>query len=155
MATLTDHLQLVKPDSTDNVSPSQFNANFDIIDNEIFDLKTDFVIATGTQNGWTYRRWNSGLMECYARIAVSFVAGISWGAIYRTEPNLYNQEYPVPFIDTPVLVRSFDSSKGTSWALASSGASKTNTGGTMFANPVQNIKESGYLSFFAQGRWKE
>lgn len=93
-------------------------------------------------------------MECYARIAVSFIPNIAWGTIYRTEVGLYNQEYPVAFVDTPVLVRSFDSDKGTSWAMASSGASKTKTGGTMFANPVKDVSESGYLSYFAQGRWK-
>ena len=154
MSTTTANLNLIKPEMSDNITPSVFNSNFETIDKEITELKKDYVIAYGTQNGWTYRRWNSGLMECYARISVSFTPNIKWGAIYRTETDLYKQTYPVAFVDTPVLVRSFDSDKGTSWALASSGASKTSTGGTMFANPVQNVTEKGYLSVFAQGRWK-
>lgn len=154
MSELTANLGLIKPELSENVDPTVFNSNFETIDQEIKELKTDYVVATGNQNGWTWRRWASGLMECYARIKVSFQTNIKWRNIYRSETGLYNQTYPVPFVSTPVLVRSFDSDKGTSWALASSGASKTNTGGTMFANPVPNVKESGYLSFFAQGRWK-
>lgn len=154
MSTTTNNLNLIKPDLTDKVDPSVFNSNFETIDEEITGLKVDYVVATGTQNEWTYRRWASGLMDCYARIAVSFTTNVKWYNIYRSEVGLFNQTYPVPFVDTPVLVRSFDSTKGTSWALASSGATKTTTGGTMFANPAANAKESGYLSFFAQGRWK-
>lgn len=154
MSELTSHLGLIKPDLLENVDPNVFSSNFETIDKEVYNLKTDYVVAYGTQNGWTYRRWKSGLMECYARIKVSFTTNVKWYNIYRSEVGLYKQNYPVPFISTPVLTRSFDSEKGTSWALASSGASKTSTGGTMFANPSANVHESGYLSFFAQGRWK-
>lgn len=153
MSTVTEHLGLIKPDTTDNVDISAINSNMETLDKEITDLKTDYVIAYGTQNGWTYRRWDSGLMECYARIKVSFNTNIAWHNVWRSEVGLYQQTYPVPFISTPVLVRSFDSDKGTSWALASSGATKSTTGGTMFANAAK-VSEAGYLSFFAQGRWK-
>ena len=153
MSTVTEHLGLIKPDTTDNVDISAINSNMETLDKEITDLKTDYVIAYGTENGWTYRRWASGLMECYARIKVSFNTNIAWHNVWRSEVGLYQQTYPVPFISTPVLVRSFDSDKGTSWALASSGATKSTTGGTMFAN-ANKVSEAGYLSFFAQGRWK-
>lgn len=154
MSTLTSNLHLIKPDLTDKVDPSVFNSNFETLDKVIAKITAaDYVIDQGRSGYWTYRRWNSGLMDCYARIPVSFNVNITWHAIWRTEVGLYNQTYPVPFVETPVLVRSFDSTKGTSWALASTGASKTTTGGTMFANTT-NISESGYLSFFAQGRWK-
>lgn len=154
MSTTTSNLNLIKPELTDNVDVGVMNSNFETIDEAVSELKVDYVVATGSQNGWTYRRWASGLMDCYGRFAVSFTTNIKWYSIYRTEIGLYNKTYPVSFVDVPVLVRSFDSAKGTSWALASSGASKTNTGGTMFANPSPNVSESGYLSFFAQGRWK-
>ena len=153
MAELTTNLGLIKPGTTENVNVMDINANWETIDKEITDLKTDYVVAYGTEKEWTYVRWDSGRMECYARIKVSFTTNIAWHALYRTNTGLYNQTYPVPFIDTPVLIRSFDSTKGTSWALASSGASKTNTGGTMFAN-VGKVSEAGYLSFLARGRWK-
>lgn len=155
MATVTTNLNLIKPELTDSVDVTVLNSNFETIDTAISEIKVDYVVATGSQNNWTYRRWASGLMECYARIPVTFTTNIQWHAIYRTEVGLYNQTYPVSFVETPVLVRSFDSTEGTSWALASTGASKTTTGGTMFANPSANRTESGYLSFFAQGRWKE
>ena len=39
MSTLTAHLSLKKPELTDTVSPEDFNDNFDILDNEIYDTK--------------------------------------------------------------------------------------------------------------------
>ena len=154
MATLTPNLQLIKPDGTDNISISDLNSNFETIDQAITDIKVDYVIAQGVQNGWTYRRWASGIQECWARVPVSFTTNIGWGTMYRTEVGLYKQTYPVTFVSTPTLIRSFDSDSGTSWALASSGASASSTGGTMFANPVKGSSERGYLSFHAKGRWK-
>lgn len=63
MSTLTDHLQLVKPDISEGVSPSGFNRNFDKIDEAIFELENDYVVDQGEQNGWIYRRWASGIVE--------------------------------------------------------------------------------------------
>lgn len=73
MSQLTSHYKLIKPEATDKMDPSIFASNFETIDRELYDLKTDYVVAYGTQNGWIYRRWASGFMECYARIAVSFI----------------------------------------------------------------------------------
>lgn len=39
MSTLTAHLSLKKPELTDTVSPEDFNDNFDILDNEIVEIK--------------------------------------------------------------------------------------------------------------------
>lgn len=39
MSTLTAHLSLKKPELTDTVSPEDFNDNFDVLDNEIYDTK--------------------------------------------------------------------------------------------------------------------
>ena len=45
MSTLTEHLELIKPDITDNASPQPFNQNMDKLDAEIDALKTDYVVA--------------------------------------------------------------------------------------------------------------
>lgn len=56
MSELTSHLGLIKPDLLENVDPNVFSSNFETIDKEVYNLKTDYVVAYGTQNGWTYRR---------------------------------------------------------------------------------------------------
>lgn len=60
---ITNHLKLIKSDISENVSPSGFNQNFDAIDEAIFELQTDYVVAQGEQDGWIYRRWSSGIVE--------------------------------------------------------------------------------------------
>lgn len=63
MSTLTENLQLVKPEITDPISLESMNQNLDIIDANIGELKTDYVISQGIQDGWIYRRWSSGIVE--------------------------------------------------------------------------------------------
>lgn len=36
----------------------------------------DFICATGTVDGWTYRKWASGVAECWQRITLQFPAGV-------------------------------------------------------------------------------
>ena len=31
-------------------------------------LKTDYIVEQGTSSGWTYRKWNSGIIECFVLI---------------------------------------------------------------------------------------
>lgn len=79
MATITDKLKLNKPDTTDKITPVPYNENFDVIDDEISALKTDYVIAQGVQDNWTYRRWANGIAECWGTIDIfnanDFAAG--------------------------------------------------------------------------------
>ena len=82
MSTLTDHLQLVKPESIENVSVTVLNKNFDTIDDEIHKVQTDYIIATGEQNGWMYRRWASGICECWGTVNVKNANGFAAGGAF-------------------------------------------------------------------------
>lgn len=87
MSTTTNYLKLTKPDMEDNISPVPYNDNFDIIDKEINNLKNDYVISQGIQNGWLFRRWNSGIAEC-------------WSIVYPKKANSYVAQVtnvPLPF----------------------------------------------------------
>lgn len=38
-------------------------------------LKADYVVEQGTSNGWTYRKWNSGIIECFV-----LINSATWGS---------------------------------------------------------------------------
>lgn len=76
MSTWTKNLELLKPDVTDPVSPQPFNQNMDKLDAEITALKSDYVVGQGVQNGWIYRRWNSGIVEQWKSTSKYRVRGI-------------------------------------------------------------------------------
>lgn len=63
MASLTSNLKMNKYDGDDKISPAGYNDNFDILDSAINNLRNDYIVAQGIQNGWIYRRWNSGIVE--------------------------------------------------------------------------------------------
>lgn len=105
MSTLTEHLELIKPDITDNASPQPFNQNMDKLDAEITALKTDYVVAHGTQGVWTYRRWASGIAECwieaYKLSTIEFTSG--WGPLataFMASPG----NYPFTFKNRPIVI---------------------------------------------------
>lgn len=106
MATMTANLQLVKPELTDNISPAGFNKNFDIIDEEITGLKTDYVVAQGQQNDWIYRRWASGVLECWTRSNQTSKNFNNTGCSHY-ESSLGTYESGFTFVEDPVILATY------------------------------------------------
>lgn len=52
-------------------------------------LKVDYVVEQGTSDIWTYRKWNSGIAECwgYKTISTTFASWGSWYYISVTGDN--------------------------------------------------------------------
>lgn len=46
------------------------------------DPVADYVVAEGTSGIWTYRKWNSGLSECFGGLNVSLTSPNSQGSLY-------------------------------------------------------------------------
>lgn len=148
MSTLTPNLNLVKPDGTDNINIGTLNNNFNIIDSEIGNLKEDYVVAQGFTGGWTWRRWASGLGECWCRHAQK--TNYNYGINYTV---CTVGTYPFKFIETPVISANFSitgrpygSIAHTDTSLTSPDIYADNQGQTEGLNCVFNIR--------AIGRWK-
>lgn len=59
----------------------------------------DYVIEQGTINSWTYRKWNSGLCECWYRFPEQTYNFTPWGTVYYcTIPAV---AYPFEFASAP------------------------------------------------------
>ena len=119
-------------------------------------LSVDYIVEQGTSGIWTYRKWNSGIAECWGRKTWSSSVAIttSWGGIYESVPQA-GIEYPSNlFIESPVLTM-FGSSVSNGAILSieaeSNFADKTpkywfTRGGS--GNPVPVV------SIHAIGKWK-
>lgn len=44
-------------------------------------IKVDYIVEQGTSGGWTYRKWNSGLAECWRNSTGSIPSGWSSSGI--------------------------------------------------------------------------
>lgn len=58
----------------------------------------DYIVEQGTTGIWTYRKWNSGIAECWGKQTVSTVFVSNIGGV---SPPLYYSKTPFPSIEYP------------------------------------------------------
>lgn len=64
----------------------------------------DYVIATGTSGIWTYRKWKSGIAECWGRKSVSTAINSAWGNLYTSGAlTALNVSFPFTFSAVPTI----------------------------------------------------
>lgn len=64
----------------------------------------DFVIQQGVSGVWTYRKWKSGIAECWCRKSVSVAVASAWGSVYTSGAiSALNISYPFTFSSVPTV----------------------------------------------------
>lgn len=123
----------------------------------------DYVIENGTKGIWTYRKWHSGMAECWGTSAVveADCSG-TWGAINNT-PILYCKDnalmpisYPFDFTAAPSVQTSFDYAGGYNyWTYTSSeyiGTAKQTPSYGVCRPTAAKVKVKAH--YYAIGRWR-
>lgn len=118
----------------------------------------DTVIEQGEQDGWTYRKWDSGVAECWKIHAFSTTISTAFGSLYcgNATPRL---TYPFAFVEKPVENVTLQSGSTQAFLYVESGGYGVN--GTN-ASARYNVFRPGsmadsqtfYLSFHVIGKWK-
>lgn len=57
----------------------------------------DYVVAQGTSGNWTYRKWNSGVAECWAKITQTVTPGNAWEGTLNLAPYVIAVTTPIEF----------------------------------------------------------
>jgi len=112
----------------------------------------DFIVEQGTEGIWTYRKWNSGIAEC-------------WGVITAGNPNMTYAEgsgyyaplatYTYPsglFVSAPTMAQTTNMS-GAIGDFTYNGGDNASFNGYWWATRSTNVKAC-YLHAHAKGRWK-
>ena len=119
----------------------------------------DYVVEQGTDGIWTYRKWNSGVAECWGirtGISASFSA---WGN-YWYYSSVQGVALPFTFEEIPVVTSHCYSSGGDIYATGASisGAtgipSTTNTGGITLYRGASLSSVTVNIQYYVIGRWK-
>lgn len=85
----------------------------------------DFVIQQGTSGIWTYRRWKSGIAECWGRKSVSTAIANTWGNLYTSGAlSALNVAFPFTFTAVPTITANL-TCNGTGAILMVPGSSPT------------------------------
>lgn len=119
----------------------------------------DSVIEQGTSGDWTYRKWYSGVMECWRTELLQTAVNKAWGSMYVGATSTSRINYPFPFITKPVENVTVQSGGNAVWVFAESGGNGVNGA---YASAVYNVCRPSavtavgdyYLSFHVVGMWK-
>lgn len=79
---------------------NDFNFNVPVSFNNV--PMVDFVVENGVDGNWTYRKWNSGLMECWGFIKGTVNVTTQWGGVYRSNATIQDY-FPVSFVNYPIV----------------------------------------------------
>lgn len=109
----------------------------------------DYVVEQGTLGIWTYRKWNSGLSECWTTSTL-ITTGSAWANIMGGYG--YSVSYNFPsglFISNPVTTGNGRTGSGGGFVFCS-GSTKS-----ISAYVVGNQEDPKLtVEFFAKGKWK-
>jgi hypothetical protein len=116
-------------------------------------------IPTSGGYTWHYKKWSSGLLECWCSISVSTDVSSSWGGLYTSgrldETNLI---YPITFVEIPVVVTSLAAGyAGGLLMTTGSGSTPVNeySTGTLEIARGSSYNGATYtINYMVKGRWK-
>ena len=118
----------------------------DVIPKSYVDRRTlDYVVDSGSANGWSYRKWSSGIAEC-------------WGMFSHTAASndfvSFSKDYPFIFSEPPCVTVSGGANGGWIKAVGPYNNTFSTSGcGITYKNGSTDNIESD-LNIHAFGRWK-
>ena len=127
--------------------PAEFGGSVSIGGGSIKDV----VVEQGTSGIWTYRKWNSGIAECWGRTSVDATVNIGWGPLYIAR--IAGISLPFTFANTPVCIPACTG--GTTAMIANNGnATQTTTTPVILIRPLTTETTPYLIQFSVWGRWK-
>lgn len=124
--------------------------------------KRDHIVEQGTSGIWTYRKWASGLAECWGKKSVNVTSWSQFGNVYEGLPGAGVQQYPSGlFNERPTLTYGItrnDNAPAIIGIETSTGASSLQTPNLYPLRPSSSSTTGNDLyvmNYYAQGTWKE
>lgn len=140
----------------------------DYVVDKIYDVvnsggSADYIVEEGTATvgviTWTYRKWASGLAECFGSHTKTHAITQAWGGVFYESDNTYFFTYPANlFISPPKVFASVTDSSGTCWLMdygSGNVGTKTRTPSFAFGRGTSNADIQLSLNVEAKGLWKE
>lgn len=115
----------------------------------------DFVVEQGKMAGWNFRRWNSGIAECwFITDPTNFSISTSWGGLYTKDNAFPGYSYPFEFASLPVVSVQPYATDGNFWCFTGSDASTTQSPSVSVVRPTSYSVTGARISMYVIGRWK-
>lgn len=120
------------------------------------DLAADYIVSQGTSGIWTFRKWASGVAECWGGKNCGDIAITSaWGALFEGS-KMDGIAYPSGlFVSQPVFFPSAQTTRYAIGGIEIDGGDKTTTPNLYLLRATAQTVQGVYLSLYAKGRWKQ
>ena len=124
----------------------------------INDCAVPTLIESGNSDGWTYRKWDDGIAECWKTLSVSTAISNSSNAGWYSSGELSqtNLVLPFTFIERPTVTTGVMPT-GQTWAIifpSNTGGSTTRTGSYQLNSMSSFTSKTYQISYQVKGRWK-
>ena len=115
----------------------------------------DYVTSTGSGSGWTWRKWNSGMAECWGNFSQTLSITTTYGSIYESAS--FNKTFPSGLFNaTPQYCGISWNGNSNNWILG------FELGGSMSSTRTQDFcgvkatsgSVTGTVMIYAKGTWK-
>lgn len=116
----------------------------------------DYIVEQGTSGIWTYRKWNSGIAECWGVSALRTVSSwTQWGGIYYGNPyNVYDTYPSGLFTELPSCQTQIGQSSGDCYLVKGASGDATKTCAFYPSRGTSGGSFSYTVAYYAIGRWK-
>lgn len=120
------------------------------------DFIKDYIVEQDTSGIWTFRKWNSGVAECWGTRTITGVkVDKQWGSLYYAETPAAIA-YPITFTSTPVETATMSSNNMSAWVATASVNTASSTGKYFLMRPdsAATTTYTVYIHYHVTGRWK-
>lgn len=112
----------------------------------------DRIVEAGTSGIWRWRKWRSGLAECWGAQTYTGNASAAWGGLYALE--CAAPDYPIAFTDWPNVQRDVVCNTAAGcWLSAYGTGTAANCGPFALLRPTA-MQVSASVKFYVTGHWK-
>lgn len=150
---LTNILNEIFPATSDDMTPAQIEDFVQSL-NAVATSSVDYIVEQGISGIWTYRKWNSGIAECWGTYTgtTSYTANAAASGGYRTI--ISDIALPFTFSAAPKATASHNGTSSHYWgSVANVATSTTEVGITLDrGNAVSDGSIS--ITFNVIGTWK-
>lgn len=124
-------------------------------------VPADYIVEQETSGIWTYRKWNSGIAECWGRYTSeeNTIFSDVWDN-NNINSTIIKTNYPFAFAETPIENCRILASKNACWQYSESNPeglnSTTKTGGyrAIRNSSTKSTSNTIYADFYVIGKWK-
>ena len=113
----------------------------------------DFIVDQNTTGMWTWRKWDSGIYECWGNKTASYAVNTSSAAYggYRSG-SLNIDAFPITMTTVPTITATVTSGSAGVWV---NNIGATTSGGTFYLScGASQAASSRTISFYVIGTWK-